>query len=91
MSKSNLIQVNPEQLKTEILKGLNAQLSELKKNFQQKEPEEYLTRQEVAKLCKVNISTVSNWRNDGVINAYGLGGRVYYKRSEIEQSMIKIN
>jgi len=91
MRESNQIQLNAEQLKSEILKGLNAQISELKKHFQSKEPEEYLTRQEVAKLCKVNISTVSNWKNEGVLNAYGLGGRVYYKRSEIDGSMVKIN
>ena len=91
MRESNLIQVNPEQLQREILKGLNVQLTQLSKSFQPKEPEEYLTRQEVAKLCKVNISTVSNWKNEGVLNAYGLGGRVYYKRSEIDKAMIKIN
>ena len=53
--------------------------------------EEYLTRAEVSKIYKVSPSTVSNWKNEGVINAYGLGGRVYYKRTEINSSMIKIN
>jgi len=91
MRESNQIQLNTEQLQDVILKGLNAQFFELTKLFQSKEPEEYLTRQEVAKLCKVNISTVSNWKNEGVLNAYGLGGRVYYKRSEIDGSMVKIN
>ncbi len=91
MRESSQIQLNAEQLQTEILKKMKAELLELSKNFQPKTPEEYLTRQEVAKLCKVNISTVSNWKNDGVINAYGLGGRVYYKRSEIDKAMIKIN
>lgn len=91
MKKTNQIQLNTEQLQTEILKKLKAELLELSKNFQPKEPKEYLTRQDVAELFQVNISTVSNWKNDGVINAYGLGGRVYYKRSEIEKAMIKIN
>lgn len=53
--------------------------------------EEYLTRAEVSKIYKVSPSTVSNWKKKGVINAYGLGGRVYYKRTEINSSMIKIN
>lgn len=91
MRESSLNQFNTEQLQKEILKQLKAELYELSKNFQPKTPEEYLTRQEVAKLCKVNISTVSNWKNEGVINAYGIGGRVYYKRSEIDKAMIKIN
>ena len=91
MSESSLVQFNTEQFQTEILKKMKAELLSLSKNFQLKTPDEYLTRQDVAKLCKVNISTVNNWKNDGVITAYGLGGRVYYKRSEIEKSMIKIN
>ena len=91
MRESNQIQLNTEQLKSEILKDLSAQFFELTKLFQSKEPEEYLTRKEVAKLCKVHISTVSNWKNEGVLNAYALGGRVYYKRSEIDGLMVKIN
>jgi hypothetical protein len=91
MKESSQIQLNTEQLQTEILKKLKAELLELSKNFQPKEPKEYLTRQDVAELFQVNISTVSNWKNDGVINAYGMGGRVYYKRSEIDKAMIKIN
>lgn len=91
MRETSLIQVSPEQLQVEILKQVKAELLQLSKTFQPKLTEEFLTRKEVAKLCKVNISTVSNWKNDGVINAYGLGGRVYYKRSEIEVAMIKIN
>lgn len=91
MKESSQIQLNTEQLQTEILKKLKAELLELSKNFQPKEPKEYLTRQDVAELFQVNISTVSNWKNDGVINAYGMGGRVYYRRSEIDKAMIKIN
>jgi hypothetical protein len=91
MRKSSLNQFNTDQLQPETINALIAQVQELSKNLQPKEPEEYLTRLDVAKLCKVSISTVSNWKNDGVITAYGMGGRVYYKRSEIDKAMIKIN
>jgi hypothetical protein len=91
MRESSLNQLNADQLQPETIQALIAQIKELSKNLQQKEPEEYLTRLDVAKLCKVSISTVSNWKNDGVITAYGMGGRVYYKRSEIDKAMIKIN
>ncbi|WP_367755816.1 helix-turn-helix domain-containing protein [Flavobacterium sp. WC2421] len=91
MRESSLNQFNTDQLQPEAIQALVAQVHELSANLQPKQPEEYLTRQDVAKLLKVNISTVSNWKNDGVINAYGIGGRVYYKRSEIDKAMIKIN
>ena len=85
MREFDYSRVNPESLQQLILKTLE----ELSKKVIFKE--DYLTRKEVAKLCKVNISTVSNWKNEGVLNAYGLGGRVYYKRSEIDKQMVKIN
>lgn len=85
MRESDYLQVNAKLLQQLILEALE--------EFQKKESfkEEYLTRKEVAKLCKVSISTVSNWKNEGVLNAYGLGSRVYYKRSEIDKQMLKIN
>lgn len=91
MRESSLNQFNTDQLQLETINALIAQVQELSRNIQPKESDEYLTRQDVAKLCKVSISTVSNWKNDGVITAYGMGGRVYYKRSEIDKAMIKIN
>lgn len=91
MRESSLKQFNTDQLQPEAVQALIARVQELSTNLQAKQPEEYLTRQDVAKLLKVNISTVSNWKNEGVINAYGIGGRVYYKRSEIDKAMIKIN
>jgi hypothetical protein len=91
MRESSLKQFNTDQLQLETINELIAQVQELSKNLKPKESDEYLTRQDVAKLCKVSISTVSNWKNDSVITAYGMGGRVYYKRSEIDKAMIKIN
>jgi excisionase family DNA binding protein len=87
MGHLNSTQANSEQLKREIYKAVNESLIELFK----REKENYLTRDEVAKILKVNKSTISNWKKEGIINAYGLGGRVYFKRSEIDKAMIKIN
>ena len=48
MKSIQLIQITPEQLREEILKGVKTEINELKKSFQPKEPTEYLTRNEVA-------------------------------------------
>lgn len=90
---SNVTQLHnttPEQLQDAILQGVRNQLEELKKEYQPKEPEDYLSRAEVAKLLKVDISTIFNWSKAGKIKRYGLGNRVYYKRSEIEESIIPL-
>ena len=40
-------------------------LTDLKKQLDLKLPEEYLTRQEVAKLLKVHVSTIDDWTSRG--------------------------
>jgi excisionase family DNA binding protein len=87
---TQLHSTTPEKLQETILKGIQDQINDLKKSFQPKEPEEYLTRAEVAQLLKVDISTIHNWGKAGKLKRYGLGNRVYYKRSEVEQAIQKL-
>ncbi|WP_314242691.1 helix-turn-helix domain-containing protein [Empedobacter tilapiae] len=70
-----------EDLKSALIPELQKRLS---KEFQPKQPTEYLTRSEVCQLLKIDLSTLHNWRNRGILEAYGIGNRVYFKRSEIE-------
>ena len=81
-----ILNTTPEELLRPI-QELKQQLEDLKRNLQPKEPEEYLSRSEVAKLLKVDISTVHNWGKAGKLRRHGLGNRVYYKRSEVEQAI----
>lgn len=90
MQTVQFIQVTPEQLQNAIINGVNARLDELKKHFQPKEPTEYLTRQETAELLKVDLSTIHNYTKQSKLKAYGIGSRVYYKRSEIESSIVEL-
>lgn len=90
MQQVQLIQITPEQLQEAILNGVKLQLDQLKKNFQPKEPEEYLSRTEVAEMLKVDISTIHNWSKSGKLKRHGIGNRVYFKRSEIEANIIPL-
>ncbi len=91
MQNSILLQnVTPEQLQNEIIKGVKNELEQLKKDFQPKQPSEYLTRNEVAEMLKIDLSSVHNWTKKGKLKAYGIGGRVYYKRDEVENSIIEL-
>ena len=92
MKTIQFIQVTPEQIQDAIIDGVNSKLEDLKKNFQPKEPEEYLTRHEVAQMFKIDISSVHNWTKKGKLKSYGVpgSGRVYYKRSEIEKVLIQL-
>lgn len=87
MESIQFLQITPEQLQKAILDGVKEQLDQLRQEFQPKQPEEYLTRHEVKTFLKINLSTVHHWTKSGNLQAYYLGNRVYYKRSEIEQKL----
>lgn len=84
------IQATPEQLQNAIIQGVNSKLEELKKEFQPKKPTEYLTRQEVADLLQINLTTLWNYTRKGTLKAYGIGSRVYYKRAEVESAIVEL-
>ena len=93
MKQIQFIQVTPEQLQEAIISGVKDQLEDLRKSFSTKEPTNYLTRNEVAELLHVDLSTVHNYTKRGKLIAYSFPGssRVYYKRDEIENAMIQLN
>lgn len=85
------IQYTPEQLQNEILAGVKHQLDDFLKHFTPKQPNEYLTRQEVAKMFNVDISTVHNWCKSKKLKPLGIGSRVYFLRSDIEACLKPLN
>ena len=73
---------------TSLFEGLQNQLTELKQNFEPKVPAEYLSRNELAEMLKCDLSTIHNWTKKGKLIPYGIGNRVYYKRSEVEAVLL---
>jgi hypothetical protein len=79
----NRIEQKLNQLRTNLV-------SELKKEFQPKTPEEFLTRSEVANLLKITTATLDRWSDQGKLFRYGLGARIFYKRAEVEDSLKRL-
>lgn len=71
-------------------KELGKQIQEIKQHLEPKQPNEYLTRTQVAKMLDIDISTLHNWTINGKLTKYCLGNRVYYKRDEVEAALIKL-
>ena len=65
-------------------------LDDLKRDLQPKPTEEYLTRNEVSQMLKVDLSTVHNWTKEGKLRRFGIGKRIYYKRSDVENALVEI-
>jgi Helix-turn-helix domain len=78
------------ELSLEKLATLEEELNIIKQNFQPKVPDELMTRQETADYFKINSTTLWSWTNKGKLIRYGIGARRYYKRSEIENVLIKL-
>ena len=72
------------------LSNLEEELKTIKENFQPKEPIELLTREETAKYLKISLTTLWHWSKKGILPSYGIGNRVFYKRSEVEKGIIRI-
>lgn len=55
------------------------------------EPEnELLTVAETSQLLKIDRTTLWKWTKDGKLKRYGIGNRVYYKKSEVLESIISL-
>jgi hypothetical protein len=81
--------ISAEQLET-LFKDIQKQLDDIKENFQPKSPDELLTRNEVAAMLKVDLSTIHKWCVKGKLIPLGIGSRVYFRRSDIEAALIPI-
>lgn len=79
---SQLIKTALQDFKTELKAELRAELA---KEFQSKEPTQYLTRAEVCEMLKISSVGLFKYTKKGIFKAYKVEGRVYYKRHEIEQ------
>jgi len=91
MKNSTLIHdLTPEEFQDVILQVVKTQFELLKKEFTPKEPTEYMTRTMVSEMLKCDISTVHNYTVKNKLKAYGIGNRVYYKRTEVEASLIPL-
>ena len=85
------IQYSQEDLENRIYNRLKSEFDNLKSDFQPKQPTEYLTRNQVRDLLDVDLSTIHNWTKRGKLQAYGIGNRIYYKRSEVEKAIVPLH
>ena len=64
-------------------------LALLEKLLEKRQPSAYgdelLTDKEVAYLLKVSRRTLQDYRNNGMVSYYQLGGKILYKESDIEK------
>ncbi|WP_298949371.1 helix-turn-helix domain-containing protein [uncultured Polaribacter sp.] len=90
MSQVQFISVTPEQLQNAIIEGVNSQLESLKNHFEPKQPKTYLSRKEVSRMLNVSFVTLNKWNKSGRLKAVGIGGRVLYRQSDIDNAIVEL-
>lgn len=75
----------------ENFKSINEKINALTEKLGQNKETELITRHETAKLLKVSLSTLLNWRKSGTLTAYRVGNKIRYKKSETLACLQKIN
>jgi len=51
---------------------------------------DYLTREETAEILKVSLPTLRRYSVNGRIKSYRIGSRILYRRSDLPQSLKKV-
>lgn len=91
MSKAiQLVQIDPEELVGLINKSVQSLFNDFIKGLPTNNPDELLTPCQVCELLQIDNSTLWRWAEKGKIQPYGIGGRRYYKRNELMNSLIPL-
>ena len=91
---NKIIQVfdlSPDEFKEKILPDLKVELDSIAQKFQPPKQEEYLTRKQVATMLQVSLVTIHDWNKKKILNPFRLGNLIRYKRSQIDDALIRIN
>ena len=85
-----MIGMSFDDLKNLVGQVIKTELEAVKKHLQPKQPNEYLTRKEVSKMLKIDLSSVHNWSKRGILIPHQIGNRVYFKMSEVENAIVQL-
>ena len=90
MNTIQITELTTNELKSLLKESVKQEFNQLKEEILCKTPTQYLTRKQVAKMLDINLTTLNNWTNRGALTSYGIQGRVYYKRDEVERAFIEL-
>ncbi len=91
MENVQITNITPKELENLVFESIKRHSDLLKKSVIEIASSDLMTRDEVALLFQINFSTLHSWTKKGKLKSYGIGGRVYYKKSEVNESLIKLN
>jgi|TARA_R110002153_G_scaffold169494_3_gene322351 predicted DNA-binding transcriptional regulator AlpA len=70
---------------------LRNQLKELMKEISKSSTPKYLTRNQVAEMLSISLTTLWRYTKKGIVSSYQIGNRVLYDQKEVQFAVIKLN
>ncbi len=86
MKKAKLVQFSAEELKKFISEILIKEFESIKEMIDRKKNPNYLSKKNIVRIFDIDISIVDDWKKIVTLQNY----QIYFKASEIESSMIKL-
>lgn len=75
----------------ELAQAIKPLIAIQQKNEENSIANDLLTRAEVCKLLSINLTSLWKHTKSGKLKSYGIGNRVYYKRSEVLEAVKPLN
>lgn len=79
--------LSSDELKELIQGCINLEFNKI--STQVNEPSDLIKAKEACVFLQVSKVTLYNWMNNGIITGYYLGSRLYFKKSELVESLSK--
>jgi len=74
----------------QLIEAIDYAILRTKAEFEAKqEPEQYLTRKQIAEMLGVDLSTLWRWNKENYLRAVEIGGKRRYKLSEVNKILRK--
>lgn len=91
MQQIAITQLSPQDLKQLIKEVIRDERTSNHDSLSDNELDRLNSREKTAKeILDVDLSTLHRWTKQGKIKAHGIGNRIYYKDSSIEEALIEI-
>jgi excisionase family DNA binding protein len=89
MEKQVFFSIEFSELQSLIEQAVTVAIGNSLPELKQEEPEEILSRQQVADIFGRSLVTIHDWMNKGLLPYYRMNRKVYFKRSEVMAAMKK--
>lgn len=93
MTEVKFIQISPEDLKTKINDAVTSSFKTLLKrdSIANSTDKNIITRKDVKEMLHICDSTITNWCKSGRLKKYCMGGKVFFLKDEVTNSLIQVN